>query len=236
MLVALFRQVVCTYPLDLVRATMATQGTHHTSMGHAVLSIARERGVGALYSGVTATCVGVAPYAGLKFGAYETLKGVLGSVFGLREADLKPWQRLGSGLVAGMVAQTFVCVLASLEAVRPALSCQLPVAPVPLQTPLTLYADDCKHRPPRAARLTPQRGTLSAQLRVRKACATAFIEASALIVSTTPPIQSRLDGSLSLCCSMDAFDADLKTMPNVAIYMSLYDIVKMFLRQRNLTN
>jgi hypothetical protein len=53
--------VVLTYPLDLVRATMATPGSAHTSMGNALVSIARERGVGALYAGVTATCVGVAP-------------------------------------------------------------------------------------------------------------------------------------------------------------------------------
>jgi hypothetical protein len=56
--------VVLTYPLDLVRATMATPGSTHTSMGAALVSIYRERGPRALYSGVTATCIGVAPYAG----------------------------------------------------------------------------------------------------------------------------------------------------------------------------
>ena len=53
--------VVLTYPLDLARATMAMPGNQYTSMFDAIGSIARERGVSALYSGVSATCVGVAP-------------------------------------------------------------------------------------------------------------------------------------------------------------------------------
>ena len=76
--------VVCTYPLDLVRATMATPGSTHGSMGEALASIYRQRGIAALYSGVTATCVGVAPYAGLKFLSYEALKTAIGGVFGLK--------------------------------------------------------------------------------------------------------------------------------------------------------
>ena len=40
--------VVLTYPLDLVRATMATPGSAHTSMGTALVSIYRERGTHAL--------------------------------------------------------------------------------------------------------------------------------------------------------------------------------------------
>ena len=100
--------VVLTYPLDLVRATMATPGCKHTSMLQAMQHVSRERGVLALYSGVSATVVGVAPYAGLKFLSYEALKSAMGSTFGLSEADLKPWQRVCSGLVAGMLAQTAV--------------------------------------------------------------------------------------------------------------------------------
>ena len=87
---------------------MAMPTNTHASMFEAVGSIARERGVGALYSGVTATCMGVAPYAGLKFMSYEALKGVLGTFFGLEEAQLKAWQRVGSGMLAGLIAQTFV--------------------------------------------------------------------------------------------------------------------------------
>ena len=99
--------VISTYPLDLVRATMATPaGAHHHSMGGALAAIAKERGPAALYAGVTATCIGVAPYAGLKFLAYEGIKSAVGRTVGLTEDQLKPSQRLGSGLVAGMLAQT----------------------------------------------------------------------------------------------------------------------------------
>lgn len=59
--------VAITYPLDLVRASMATPTSTHTSMAGAMRSIVEQRGVGALYSGISATLVGVAPYAGLKF-------------------------------------------------------------------------------------------------------------------------------------------------------------------------
>ena len=85
--------VVLTYPLDLVRATMATPSSPHKSMVDALVTISRERGIGGLYSGVTATCIGVAPYAGLKFLSYEFLKSVLGTAFGLREEELRPSQR-----------------------------------------------------------------------------------------------------------------------------------------------
>ena len=76
--------VALTYPLDLVRATMAKPGHPYTSMGDALMRIGRERGIGALYSGISATILGVAPYAALKFASYEALKGALGSCFGVR--------------------------------------------------------------------------------------------------------------------------------------------------------
>ena len=55
----------------------------------ALHTIATERGVGALYAGISATLLGVAPYAGLTFASYEALKGALGGAFGLEEADLR---------------------------------------------------------------------------------------------------------------------------------------------------
>ena len=100
--------VCLTYPLDLVRATMATPGSSHTSMVGAMRTIVEQRGVGALYNGIGATVVGVAPYAGLKFGVYEALKGALSNVAGVDESQLKPWQRVSAGAVAGLIAQTAV--------------------------------------------------------------------------------------------------------------------------------
>ena len=170
--------VVCTYPLDLVRATMATPaGAHHVSMSGALTSIARERGVGALYAGVTATCVGVAPYAGLKFLSYEALKGALGTFTGLQESELKPSQRLVSGLVAGVVAQTFV------------------------------YPLDVVRR--------------------RMQTSASAVYTSTWDALSTIARQEGVRNGLYRGLTLNY----LKTMPNVAIYMSLYDIVKLALRR-----
>jgi len=100
--------VCLTYPLDLVRAAMAKPSSVYTSMFHALRSISAERGVGALYSGISATVLGVAPYAGLKFASYEALKGVVGASLGLDESQLRPWQRVSAGALAGLLAQTAV--------------------------------------------------------------------------------------------------------------------------------
>lgn len=170
--------VVLTYPLDLVRATMATPGSPYSSMLEALTTIYRERGVSALYSGVSATCIGVAPYAGLKFLSYEALKGAVGRVFGMQEADLRPWQRVGSGLVAGMLAQTFV------------------------------YPLDVVRR-------RMQTSTTVAYTSTYNALST---------IARTEGVANGLYRGLTLNY--------LKTMPNVAIYMSLYDIVKLQLRKR----
>jgi len=89
--------VCLTYPLDLVRAAMAKPSSVYTTMFHALRSISAERGVGALYSGISATVLGVAPYAGLKFASYEALKGVVGASLGLDESQLRPWQRVSAG-------------------------------------------------------------------------------------------------------------------------------------------
>jgi len=146
-------------------------------MGAALSSIYRERGAAALYSGVTATCVGVAPYAGLKFLSYEALKGSLGSVFGVVEEELRPWQRLSSGLVAGMAAQTAV------------------------------YPLDVVRRRMQTASTVLYTSTTDALLTIAR----------------NEGIANGLYRGLALNY--------LKTMPNVAIYMSLYDIVKIRLRE-----
>jgi hypothetical protein len=170
--------VICTYPLDLVRATMATPGNPHKSMFDALVKISQERGVGALYSGVTATCVGVAPYAGLKFVAYEALKTALGGLTGLTEEQLRPWQRVGSGLTAGLFAQTVV------------------------------YPLDVVRRRMQTSTTAPYSSTWHALSTIAR----------------TEGVRDGLYRGLTLNY--------LKTAPNVAIYMSLYDIVKLELRRR----
>ena len=116
--------------------------------------------------------IGVAPYAGLKFVSYEALKGCLAGLFGMREEELKPWQRLGSGLLAGMAAQTFV------------------------------YPLDVVRR------------------RMQTGIGGAY--ASTLDALTTIAQKEGIRNGLYRGLGLNY----LKTMPNVAIYMSLYDIVK----------
>ena len=169
--------VVLTYPLDLVRATMATGSSTHSGMGEALVSIYRERGLLALYSGVTATCVGVAPYAGLKFLSYEALKGAMSTMCGMREEELKPSMRLGSGLLAGMAAQTVV------------------------------YPLDVVRR--------------------RMQTASTVLYTSTFNALSTIARQEGVRNGLYRGLALNY----LKTMPNVAIYMSLYDILKGSLRK-----
>ena len=133
------------------------------------------------YSGISATLLGVAPYAGLKFGSYEALKGLLGRAFGLDEAQLRPWQRVCAGAVAGLAAQTVVYPLDLVRRRMQMHDGRLPRYSSPLDAVLTIWREE-------GLRLGLYRG-------------------------------------LSLNY--------LKTLPNVAIYMSLYDIAKLWLSQRS---
>ena len=169
--------VAATYPLDLVRTSMARPGSTYTGMFDALLRISAERGVGALYSGISATFLGVAPYSGLKFASYEAIKGFLGNWLSLDEAELKPWQRVGAGAVAGLLAQTAV------------------------------YPFDVVRR-----RMQMHEGKQRLYASPMHALAT---------IAREEGIVRGLYRGLSLNY--------LKTMPNVAIYMSLYDIIKMHL-------
>jgi hypothetical protein len=109
--------VGCTYPLDTVRARMAMQAEASSSSAakvqyknvlDALITIGKTEGIGALYKGMSATMVGVGPYAGLKFGTYEGMKLSLGTFFGVTEADLPAWMRVGCGSLSGLIAMTFV--------------------------------------------------------------------------------------------------------------------------------
>ena len=79
-----------------------------------------------LYSGMLATCLGVAPYAGIKFGSYEAIKGALGQVASVEEKDLVPWQRVTAGAIAGLIAQT---VVYPLDVVRRRMQVRVRVTP-----------------------------------------------------------------------------------------------------------
>jgi hypothetical protein len=88
--------VAATYPLDTVRARMAMQAESGSAnpeaakrgMWQTLTHVFRMEGVGALYSGCYITMVGVAPYAGLKFGTYELLKAQMQEYLGVEEKEV----------------------------------------------------------------------------------------------------------------------------------------------------
>eukprot|EP01135_Chromosphaera_perkinsii_P001574 Nk52_evm44s207 gene=Nk52_evmTU44s207 len=108
--------VATTYPLDLVRTRLAAQGEgplrKYTSIPHAIKTIFREEGgIRGLYGGMVPTLLGVAPYVGLNFTTYETLKLYCVKLgIGVRDEDSKELTvpvRLICGGIAGATAQTF---------------------------------------------------------------------------------------------------------------------------------
>ncbi|XP_013794130.1 graves disease carrier protein-like [Limulus polyphemus] len=70
--------VLCTYPLDIVRARLAFQvaGDHmYNGILHTLVCIFKsEGGIRALYKGLSPTIMGMIPYAGLSFYVFERLK------------------------------------------------------------------------------------------------------------------------------------------------------------------
>ncbi|MES1910437.1 MAG: hypothetical protein MHM6MM_003030 [Cercozoa sp. M6MM] len=133
--------VVCTYPLDVLRARMATQHfdthTHHTAHGHAhahgqgvfehadrrhqhprfsgilhaASSIWRKEGAAALWKGMWPTLLGVVPLAGTSFFVFHTLK----HRYYDGEQYVPTHARLVFGGFAGLCAQTVTYPLDSVR-------------------------------------------------------------------------------------------------------------------------
>ena len=167
--------VVCTYPLDTMRARMALQQegmarTSYKGVLDGLQRIPKEEGVGALYRGMGATLLGATPYASLKFGIYEFSKITLCSFKGVNEVELPAKFRVVAGSVAGMCAMT-IC-----------------------------YPFDV----------------------VRRRMQTGQQYKSAWSALKTIAKEEGVQRGLYRGLSMNY----LKTVPNVAIYMSLYDYVK----------
>jgi len=98
--------VVVTYPLDLVRTRLSVQSSDdlkYKGTIDAFRIIFKEEGVVAFYKGINATLLGVAPYVGLNFMVYETLKS-----FVKKNVQPEPStiQLLTCGGTSGAVAQT----------------------------------------------------------------------------------------------------------------------------------
>ncbi|KAB1271547.1 Graves disease carrier protein [Camelus dromedarius] len=112
--------VICTYPLDMVRVRLAFQVKgEHTYKGiiHAFKTIyAKEGGFLGFYRGLMPTILGMAPYAGVSFFTFGTLKSVglshAPTLLGRPSSDnpnvlvLKTHINLICGGVAGAIAQT----------------------------------------------------------------------------------------------------------------------------------
>jgi len=66
------------------------------------LKVMREEGgVRGLYRGLVATAMGVAPYVGINFAAYEALRGVI-----TPPGKTSVWRKLTCGALAGSISQT----------------------------------------------------------------------------------------------------------------------------------
>ncbi|KAF0698606.1 Aste57867_10763 [Aphanomyces stellatus] len=70
--------VIVTYPLDFIRARMTVQGNlttqQYNGIFHALQVTIQQEGVKGLYRGMAPTVVGIAPYVGLNFMVFESLR------------------------------------------------------------------------------------------------------------------------------------------------------------------
>ncbi|EEH49260.1 uncharacterized protein PADG_05339 [Paracoccidioides brasiliensis Pb18] len=107
--------VTFTYPLDIVRTRLSIQSASFRELrkgpeqplpgifGTIRLMYRNEGGFLALYRGIIPTIAGVAPYVGLNFMTYESVRKYL-----TPEGDLNPspYRKLLAGAISGAVAQT----------------------------------------------------------------------------------------------------------------------------------
>ncbi|KAL1646369.1 hypothetical protein SLS58_003329 [Diplodia intermedia] len=108
--------VTFTYPLDIVRTRLSIQSASFEGLsskakkelpgmwGLLITMYKNEGGFFALYRGIIPTIAGVAPYVGLNFMVYETMRNIF-----TPEGNENPGVlgKLGAGAVSGAVAQTF---------------------------------------------------------------------------------------------------------------------------------
>ncbi|KAE8144941.1 mitochondrial carrier domain-containing protein [Aspergillus avenaceus] len=108
--------VTITYPLDIVRTRLSIQSASFAALsqrnsskklpgmfGTMVLIYRNEGGIVALYRGIVPTVAGVAPYVGLNFMTYESVRNYL-----TPDGDTTPSsaRKLLAGAISGAVAQT----------------------------------------------------------------------------------------------------------------------------------
>jgi solute carrier family 25 protein 42 len=99
--------VIVTYPLDLLRARFAVRRGRiekPLSLLEMYRTILQTEGSAGLFRGMSATLLGIIPYAGLSFATFETMKINFMKLSG--DDKLTTIERMVSGGIAGFVAQT----------------------------------------------------------------------------------------------------------------------------------
>ncbi|CAI5527214.1 unnamed protein product [Closterium sp. Naga37s-1] len=91
-----------TYPLELVKTRLTVNPDMYRGVLHAFHRIITEQGVGELYRGVAPSVVGMIPYAGANFYAYDTLCTAYRKARGREE--IEPLMTLVIGSTAGCFA------------------------------------------------------------------------------------------------------------------------------------
>jgi len=98
--------VTVTYPLDLIRTRLSVQTAEnwkYNGIVNCAIVIARTEGPLALYKGINPTVLGIAPYVGLNFMCYETMKSFIRKNVNPNPSTV---QLLTCGGIAGVLAQT----------------------------------------------------------------------------------------------------------------------------------
>ncbi|KAF7513507.1 hypothetical protein GJ744_008801 [Endocarpon pusillum] len=106
--------VTFTYPLDIVRTRLSIQSASFASLGKTqghlpgmmatmIKMYKTEGGITGLYRGIIPTVAGVAPYVGLNFMVYESIRSYFTPA-----GDKNPvwYRKLAAGAISGAVAQT----------------------------------------------------------------------------------------------------------------------------------
>eukprot|EP01083_Nonionella_stella_P016366 45721_1 len=100
-----------SFPLDLMRARLATQWGSRSSVRyhgyiHCVKTMIREEGLSGFYKGLKPTILGYIPYAGLSFALYESLKHYALELLPKESGEFQTVPRLICGGFAGVIAQS----------------------------------------------------------------------------------------------------------------------------------
>jgi len=93
-----------TYPLDVIATRLTLYPNKYRGIFRTTMKIVQEEGVTALFAGLVPTLIGVIPYSGSQFFAYETLKIHYNNTFG-KKYPMSPVTNCLIGATAGMFSQ-----------------------------------------------------------------------------------------------------------------------------------